>query len=54
MKKALILSLFVLGFVFTAQAQNFSKNTIGFRLDDNDGFGSEISYQRGISSKNRI
>nr|WP_298656569.1 hypothetical protein [uncultured Flavobacterium sp.] len=54
MKKALILSLFVLGFVFTAQAQNFSKNTIGFRLGDNDGFGSEISYQRGISSKNRI
>lgn len=54
MKKVLILFLFGFGSLFTAKAQNFSKNAIGFRLGDNDGFGSEISYQRGLTNSNRI
>ena len=44
----------LLGLAFSAQAQNISKNALGLRLGDNDGFGGEISYQRGLSKKNRL
>ena len=54
MKKIFILSMFIIGGFTNLNAQNFSKNAIGFRLGDNDGFGGEVSYQRGISTKNRI
>lgn len=54
MKKVFILSMFIIGGFTDLNAQNFSKNAIGFRLGDNDGFGGEVSYQRGISTKNRI
>jgi len=54
MKKIFILSMFIIGVFTDLNAQNFSKNAIGFRLGDNDGFGGEVSYQRGISTKNRI
>ena len=37
----------------TINAQNFSKNALGLRLENNDGFGAEISYQRALSSSNR-
>lgn len=53
--KKLLLSAFVLfGMVFSTQAQDISKNALGLRLGDNDGFGGEISYQRGLSSNNRL
>lgn len=53
--KKLILSAFMLaGMAFSAQAQEISKNALGLRLGDNDGFGGEISYQRGLSSNNRL
>lgn len=35
-------------------SQKISKNAIGFRLGSNDGFGGELSYQRKISSDNRL
>lgn len=35
-------------------AQNISKNAIGLRLGDNSGFGAEVSYQRGLSERNRL
>lgn len=44
----------LLGLAFSAQAQDISKNALGLRLGDNDGFGGEISYQRGLSKKNRL
>ncbi|HET8886629.1 MAG TPA: hypothetical protein VFM70_09795 [Salinimicrobium sp.] len=53
MKKSL-LSLLVFMFAFTAYSQSISKNAIGLRLGDNDGFGTEISYQRGLSENNRL
>jgi hypothetical protein len=54
MKKIILFSLFLFGVATTVQAQNFSKNALGLRLGDNDGFGGELSYQRGLSSKKRL
>jgi hypothetical protein len=53
MKKTLLFAFLLLGTVF-AQAQDISKNALGLRLGDNDGFGGEVSYQRGLSSKTRL
>jgi len=44
----------LMGLAFTTQAQDISKNTIGLRLGDNDGFGAEVSYQRRLSNSNRL
>lgn len=44
----------LLGLAFSAQAQDISKNALGLRLGDNDGFGGEISYQRGLGDNNRL
>jgi hypothetical protein len=53
--KQIILSAFMLiGLTFTTQAQNISKNALGLRLGSNDGFGGEVSYQRGMSDINRL
>ncbi|MDG1572801.1 hypothetical protein OZ410_10785 [Robiginitalea sp. M366] len=35
-------------------AQSISKNALGLRLGDNDGFGGEVSYQRYLSENNRL
>lgn len=43
-----------MGLAFSSQAQEISKNALGLRLGDNDGFGGEISYQRGLSDNNRL
>lgn len=48
MKKTILFAFLLLGTVF-AQAQDISKNALGLRLGDNDGFGGEVSYQRGLS-----
>ena len=39
---------------FGAEAQSISKNALGLRLGDNDGFGGEISYQRYIQNNDRL
>jgi len=54
MKKLFLLSVAVLGFTFTASAQEISENAIGLRLGDSDGLGAEISYQRGLGDNNRL
>ena len=54
MKKYILTTVMLVGLAISAQAQNFSKNALGFRLGSNDGFGTEISYQAGLSSKNRL
>lgn len=54
MKKTLfIIALLFIG-VFSANAQDISKNAIGLRLGDSDGFGTEISYQRALGNNNRL
>ena len=54
MKKIILSALMVIGLAFSAQSQKISKNALGLRLGDSDGFGAEISYQRGLSSNNRL
>jgi hypothetical protein len=54
MKKIILSAIMLMGLAFTTQAQEISKNALGLRLGDNDGFGAEISYQRALSKKNRL
>ena len=54
MKKVILSVLMLVGLAFNAQAQDISKNALGLRLGDNDGFGGEISYQRGLGKNNRL
>lgn len=54
MKKIILSATMLIGLAFTTQAQDISKNALGLRLGDNDGFGGELSYQRGLSDNNRL
>lgn len=54
MKKVFLSAIMLIGLAFTAQAQDISKNALGLRLGSSDGFGAEISYQRGLSKNNRL
>lgn len=54
MKKIILLAIMLIGLAFTSQAQEISENALGLRLGDNNGFGGEISYQRKLSSDNRL
>lgn len=54
MKKALLLVITLLGFSFAVIAQEIADNAIGLRIGDDDGFGAEISYQRGLGDNNRL
>jgi hypothetical protein len=53
MKKILFAAMLLVT-AFGAQAQEIRKNALGLRLGDNDGFGGEISYQRGLTDNNRL
>lgn len=53
--KTLLTSIIVIfALTLSVQAQEISKNALGLRLGDNNGFGAEISYQRYLSKNNRI
>ncbi|TDD95934.1 hypothetical protein [Flavobacterium cellulosilyticum] len=54
MKKILISAIMLIGLTFTAQAQKISENALGLRFGDSGGFGGEVSYQRALSSNNRL
>lgn len=47
-----ILAIFV--FVTFARAQNISKDALGLRLANSEGFGAEISYQHAFTEHNRL
>lgn len=53
MKKITVLIIVLLGFAMTAEAQSISQNTIGVRVGDSDGLGTEVSYQRALGENNR-
>ena len=54
MKKLFLLFIAILGFTFASNAQDISKNALGLRLGDSNGFGAEISYQHGLGDNNRL
>lgn len=54
MKKLFVTAFMLVGLALSSNAQDISKNALGLRLGDNDGFGGELSYQRGLSKKNRL
>ncbi|WP_396138862.1 hypothetical protein [Flavobacterium sp.] len=54
MKKVILSAAMLFGMALSTQAQDISKNTLGLRLGDNDGFGTEISYQRDLTANNRL
>ena len=54
MKKIILSAFMLVGLAFSTQAQDISKNALGLRLGNNDGFGGEVSYQRGFSKSNRL
>lgn len=54
MKNIFLTTALIVGTAFATQAQDISKNALGLRLGDNDGFGGEISYQRGLGDNNRL
>jgi len=49
MKKIILCAFLLIGIAFSVQAQDIAKNALGLRLGDNDGFGGEVSYQKGFS-----
>lgn len=40
--------------ICSVNAQDIAPNAIGLRIGDNDGFGTEVNYQRALSDKNRL
>lgn len=54
MKKLFLLGISLFAFTTITMAQDISKNAIGLRLGDSDGFGTEISYQRALGDNNRL
>lgn len=54
MKKLIFMSVFLMGIILTANAQDISRNALGVRLGDNDGFGGEISYQHELGEATRL
>ena len=54
MKKVILTVFMLIGLAINTEAQDISKNALGLRLGDNDGFGGEVSYQRGLSKNNRL
>ena len=54
MKKTLIITLLFLGLSGMLYAQDIAPNAIGLRIGDNDGFSTEVNYQRALSEDNRL
>lgn len=54
MKKIMLIAIFIVGFGWQATSQQISKNAIGLRIGDSDGFGPEVNYQRALGENNRL
>ncbi|RIA09661.1 hypothetical protein OE09_1505 [Flavobacteriaceae bacterium MAR_2010_72] len=54
MKNLFLLAIAFIGFTALSHAQDISPNALGLRLGDSDGFGAEVSYQRGLGDNNRL
>lgn len=54
MKKVILSAILLVAVGLGANAQEISKNALGLRLGDNDGFGGEISFQHKLRTDNRL
>jgi hypothetical protein len=54
MRKIIVMITFLSIVISGVNAQNIARNAIGLRLGDNDGFGSEISYQHELVQNTRL
>jgi hypothetical protein len=54
MRKLFLLAISLIGFTTVLNAQNISKNALGLRLGDSNGYGAEISYQHALGENNRL
>ncbi|SDR72775.1 outer membrane insertion C-terminal signal [Polaribacter sp. KT25b] len=54
MKKTLLVFGLFLATTLSINAQDIADNSIGLRLGGNDGFGSEVTYQRKLEDNNRL
>lgn len=54
MKNLIFVTVIAIFTIVNLNAQSISKNALGVRLGDNDGFGGEISYQLAMSKSNRL
>ncbi len=54
MKKLLFLSLLIFGSYQSASAQKIATNALGLRFSNQNGLGTEMSFQRKLSTDNRI
>ncbi|MBP0905508.1 hypothetical protein ACFSKN_17100 [Mariniflexile gromovii] len=54
MKTYLITGILILIATVSMNAQDISKNALGLRLGDSDGFGAEVSYQRALNANKRL
>jgi hypothetical protein len=54
MKKLFLLSMTLIGFAFSSQAQEIADNAIGLRLGGSNAYGAEISYQHALNNANRL
>lgn len=53
--KNVLLTLFgIVAFSISMSAQGVADNALGVRLGDNNGFSTELNYQRGLSESNRL
>lgn len=52
MKNIIVLSVLLSVVSLGMNAQEISKNAIGIRIGDSDGFGAEANYQRAVGSNN--
>lgn len=54
MKTIILSTILLISLSLSAQAQEISENALGLRFGSNNGFGMEISYQKALSSDNRV
>ncbi|MGL5113440.1 MAG: hypothetical protein ACRC6O_12475 [Flavobacterium sp.] len=53
-KKSVLVASLLCSIAWCAQGQSVSKNALGLRIGDNDGFGGEVSYQRKLAKNHRL
>lgn len=54
MKRSVLSILVFIALGLQANAQKISKNAIGIRLSESNGFGPEVNYQRAVGTSNRL